>query len=152
MSFNREQFRDLITRVLKDARLYSEEAVELLMGTAAQESHLGTYLKQVNGPALGVFQMEPETEYDIWENYLKYREHLKMVILALTGVTGPSPKNLETNLAYQILMARIHYLRVPSRIPDDPASQADYWKRHYNSVAGKGKTDEYIHNYNEYAA
>lgn len=47
MAFNCLQFRDLITRVLKEVALYSPAAVNLLLGTAAQESGFGTYLRQV---------------------------------------------------------------------------------------------------------
>ena len=51
--------------------LVSQEAENLLMGTAAQESALGEYIRQLgNGPALGIFQMEPETFDDIVRNYL----------------------------------------------------------------------------------
>jgi hypothetical protein len=65
--FDTTQFYQLIKTVLInfDPFLASLNAIQLLMGTAAQESHLGTYLKQINGPALGVFQMEPNTEIDI---------------------------------------------------------------------------------------
>ncbi len=52
---NTTQFRDLVVRpTLKQINLYSASAVELLMGTAVQESRL-TYLQQLDeGPALGV--------------------------------------------------------------------------------------------------
>ena len=39
----------------------TEAAVELLMGTAAQESLLGDHLVQVKGPALGIFKIKPPT-------------------------------------------------------------------------------------------
>ena len=70
--FNKDQFQDLNNRVLSSIGLYSVEAVYLLLGTCAVESNFGTYLKQKNGPALGVFQIEPSTLIDIWENYLYY--------------------------------------------------------------------------------
>lgn len=61
---DKKQLRELITHVLKRYNLYSDNAVELLMLTAAVESNLGHYIKQVgNGPALGIFQCEPNT-YD----------------------------------------------------------------------------------------
>ena len=67
MAFNCLQFRDLITRVLKEVALYSPAAVNLLLGTAAQESGFGTYLRQVKGPALSVFQIEEATFLDLRE-------------------------------------------------------------------------------------
>ena len=57
MSFNKTQIEDLVERVLKEVDLYSESAVNLILGTIAQESRFGTYLKQVgSGIAKGVIQ------------------------------------------------------------------------------------------------
>ncbi|KAF0118141.1 MAG: hypothetical protein FD149_866 [Rhodospirillaceae bacterium] len=57
--------------------LHSPAAEALLLGTAIQESRLGTYLRQTGGgPALGVYQMEPATHEDIWTNFLAYRPDL----------------------------------------------------------------------------
>jgi hypothetical protein len=76
MAFDKKQFRDLIQRTLQDLGMHSESAVNLLLGTAAQESQFGTYFRQIGGgPALGVFQMEPDTEIDIWDNYLRYCDY-----------------------------------------------------------------------------
>ena len=61
MSLNKNQFQNLIEKVLKEFGMYSESATNLLLGTAAQESRFGTYIKQINGPACGVFQIEPLT-------------------------------------------------------------------------------------------
>ena len=153
MSFNREQFQDLIERVLSDISMFSPAAVNLLLGTSAQESGFGTYIRQIGGgPALGVFQMEPDTEFDIWDNYLKFRPYPKAKIFAATGVNGPDPESLESNLAYQIAMARVHYRRVPAALPEaeDVYAMALYWKAYYNTAKGKGTAEEFIHNYHRY--
>ena len=47
MSMEPDQLRELISDVLKAMKMYSEAAVELLMLTAAQETHCGRYIKQV---------------------------------------------------------------------------------------------------------
>jgi len=83
---NKDHLRELISRVLEQLDLYSRDAVELLMLTAAAESNLGEYLRQVGrGPALGIFQMEPSTETDIWYNYLRYRSELALRMYPLVG-------------------------------------------------------------------
>jgi len=153
MSFYLPQFKDLIERVLKDLDLHSESAVNLLLGTAAQESAFGTYLRQLNdGPARGVFQMEPATEKDIWENYLEYKQDLVEKIEELTSYKASKPEALEDNLAYAIIMTRLHYRRVPSRLPgaDDVDGLAKYWKQHYNTELGAGTVDEFKDNYQKY--
>lgn len=150
MSLNKQQFKDLIERVLKDVGLNSPEAVNLLLGTAAQESGFGTYIRQTVGPALGVFQMEPAT----------FRDHCKWVFAQgnplSSKVSGWSKfgtaEELEWNLAFAIVMCRIHYLRVPHPLPDanDVSGLAEYWKRYYNTVAGRGTVEQFIKNYKRY--
>ena len=144
-----KQLRSLIRRTLQAASIYSLAAEELLMGTSAQESHLGTYIAQIKGPAKGIFQMEPATEADIWGNYLRYQPQISYEVSAISRVNGPDPFALESNLAYQILMARIHYRRVKAPLPKagDLQGQAAYWKRYYNSELGKGTVEEYMRNY-----
>ena len=72
MSIKIDQLKKAIEEVLDYLNLNSLSAVNLLLGTAAQESRLGEYIEQVNGPALGIFQMEPKTEIDIFRNFLTY--------------------------------------------------------------------------------
>lgn len=150
MSYDKSQFENLITRALNGLDLYSPEALQLLLGTSAQESAFGTYLVQINGPAKGPFQMEPDTEVDIWENYLEFRPALKQKLVVDSGVTGPDTLAMETNLIYSIDMARIHYLRRPNPIPLDLEGQAGYWKLNYNTLMGKGTIFEYMDNYRRY--
>lgn len=150
--FDRSQFRDLVDEVVLALGLHSAAAVNLLLGTAAQESRFGTYLRQIGqGPALGVFQMEPATERDIWENFLRYKPGLAQKIKEATGASGPG-QHLRWNLAYQIAMARVHYLRQPGTLPadNDIAGLAAYWKQHYNTPLGKGTVEEFAANYRRY--
>src|SRR6056297_2531573 len=76
----KNQLKKLIKNTLVEIGFYSESAVNLLMGTAAQESHLGHYIEQINGPAKGIFQMEPATFEDHVNNYLNYKPDLKQRI------------------------------------------------------------------------
>jgi hypothetical protein len=150
MSLNKHQFARAVREVLQNIELHSASALNLLLGTAAQESRFGTYLRQLgDGPARGVFQMEPATEADIWNNFLAYRPELSRQIQVATGVGGPNPLMLELNLAYQIAMCRVHYLRVPCQLPepDDLDGLAGYWKRHYNTSLGAGTVSEFIDSY-----
>ena len=148
MSIDKDQFRQLITEVLQDTELYSEDAVELLMMTAAQESHLGTYLWQLGGgPARGFFQMERATEEDILDNYIIYRPELVNVLSYYT--TEEEERDMVYSLPYQILMARIHYKRVPEKLPskDNVMAMAEYYKRYFNTYKGKATVEEAVENY-----
>lgn len=145
---DKNQLRELITKVLQDTNLYSDSAVELLMLTAAVESRLGTYIKQVQGPARGIFQMEPATEKDLWDNYLKYKPN---IVKDIQKYTLRHPDELRFNIAYAICMTRIHYLRCPETIPpaDDIRALANFWKKWYNTSAGKGTVDKAIAAYTD---
>ena len=122
------------------------------MGTAAQESHRGYYRRQIKGPARGIYQMEPATERDIWINYLAYHQDLAAALHLICGVSGPDPVALEFNLAYQTIMARIHYLRVKHPVPsvDSLDGQAQYWDKFYNCNPAKGFPNEYADNYRKF--
>lgn len=146
---HKDQLRGLIQETLLLIGLYSEDAAELLMGTAAVESKLGYYIKQVGGPARGIFQMEPDTEKDIWENFLFFKQGLQDKMYKL-GYMHPNPELLVYDLRYQILMARLHYRRVPYALPTSTVGQARYWKVHYNTVAGKGTVEKYMDAYDYY--
>lgn len=131
---------------------YSEAAENLLMGTAVHESRL-TYLKQLNGPALGLFQIEPDTHDDIWENFLAYKPDLSSKIRALASQKGHEDafrRDLTTNLAYQAAMARVLYYRRPEALPkNEPESLAEFWKQHYNTPLGAGTVEQFIRHYKE---
>jgi len=138
----------VIKPTLEYIGLYSLAAENLLLGTAAQESKLGTYLHQREaGPALGIYQMEPATHRDIWDNWLAHRPELAGRVKQLIA-PWPSPfsQQLVTNLSYATAMCRLHYRRVHDPLPpeDDIEALADYWKRHYNTSAGKGTVEQYL--------
>jgi hypothetical protein len=142
MSINAKQLRELIIRpTLKDMGMWSESAENLLMGTAAQESHLGSYIKQVGkGPALGIYQCEPFTHDDVakWAKGKATFEELSF-----------DHNRLIYDLRYATFICRLHYYRVPKALPDanDLDGLSNYWKVFYNSVKGKGTVDEFKDNY-----
>ncbi len=154
MSIDKNQFKSLIKDTLEKIELNSPSAVELLMLTAAQESHFGTYIKQIGGPALGVFQMEPNTYEDLWKNYLIYRKELgrKINFASSNSNVMLNQETIMFNLAYAICMARVHYLRVPAPLPaaDDIHGLAEYWKEHYNTPLGAGTVKEAVKNYERF--
>lgn len=135
--------------VVQHLGVWSKEAEELIMGTIAQESAMGRYLVQLgSGPALGICQMEPATHNDIWSNFLKYRSHLVKYIEDIS--VDRTPEEMVWNLYYAVAMCRIHYLRVPERLPNNLEGYAYYWKKYYNSHLGKGTEQEFIENYQRY--
>lgn len=124
----------------------TDQSVEdLLLGTAAQESHLGEYLVQIRGPAKGIFQIEPHTHDSVWTNYLAFRPELAERVESFA--TDNRDLDLIGNIPYQVAIARCIYFPVKERIPDTREGQAGYWKAYYNTRAGKGTVEEYMSNY-----
>lgn len=59
------------------------------------------------------------------------------------------------DLAYDPLLAlvftRLKYKLIPDEIPDTLEGRAKYWKKHYNTTAGKGSAEEYLERVKQYA-
>lgn len=156
IGINIEQFKRLITITLQDIGLYSKEAVMLLLRTAAHESLMGHYIKQVKGPALGPFQMEPTTFYDnlVW---LQRKDLLMSKILESSCIGDYShlynrlfPELMMFNLKFAICMARVHYLRKPGALPNTLEGQWEYYKKHYNSNKGSATKEDFMRNCERY--
>jgi hypothetical protein len=143
---NPTTLRQLIQTTLTPLNLYSENVEELLMFTAANESHLGVYRHQINGPALGIFQMEPATHADIWSNFLRYRTPLQHLLQPCDS------DRLENDDPYAIALARCQYLRAPEAIPDkgDIEGIWNLYKLRYNTPLGAATHDEAMACYNKY--
>ncbi len=169
VALNKNQFSGKINKVLDYFEMNSYEALFLLLGTAAAESDFGTYLHQdvpnysPDRHAIGFFQMEKSTHHDIWLNFLMYNEKLMMKIIKYFGILEtPIPQGsklenthrvdslLETDIDYQILMARLHYRRDREPLPKNKEDIARYWKRVYNTAAGKGTVEKFLKKYKKY--
>jgi hypothetical protein len=138
---NSNQFRNLILKpALSDMQMYSVDAAELLIFTCANESDGGTYLHQLNGPALGIYQMEPNTYNDLWQNYIYFKPDLKLKLLHnFNAPVMPPEDRLIYDLRYATVMARLFYARVNEPLPNfaDIDGIWRYYKKHYNTAAGK---------------
>ena len=144
---------EIIIPALKTYDLYSEAAVNLLLGTCAQESRMGYYLKQIKGPALGIYQMEPATELDVFDNVASRYENRKFKwdnFSIIDNFHDPHKDvfkdKLISSLDYATLICRLQYWRFPEALPkaDDIEGLAKYWKKYYNTVRGKGHVDDFI--------
>ncbi len=142
----------IIRPSLKCIGIYSKNAEMLLLGTAVHESCCGHYIKQIQGPALGVYQIEPNTHQDVWTNFINYRTTLRTKIIELYPNLSTSINDdiLVYDLRYATIIARLIYIRAKGALPnhDDLNGQAQYWKQHYNTKKGKGTVSAYISSFN----
>lgn len=146
---------------------YAGRVARLLAGTAAVESRF-VYHRQIGLPwdeaygAWGLWQ----TEHPAVMDSLKYLQHRPDVERRaaewLYGVDGADmvdwygllPLHLMRTLAgwdrAACLFARLHYLRVPTAVPESLLGQAEYWKKHYNTHLGAGTIPGYLDAYQRY--
>jgi len=144
----------VIKPVLRQLRMRSAAAEQLLLGIAAQESLLGQFLDQhPTGPAMGIYQMEGWVHDDQWSNWLTYRPAVAARVWPLTMMLDsdydgrwPMAETMRGNLYYATAMARIKLRRVPEPLPasNDVPGLAAYWKQHWNTELGAGTEAEFI--------
>lgn len=125
---------------------------QLLVGTAAQESGGFLYLRQKSaGPALGLWQMEPETFYDLWR---RCPLPLKDVLRAQAGAHSPGADAVAWDHRFAAMMARLKYRddSLPLPKPGDVSGMAWAWKHGYNSLDGGGTVEQFVFSWRRYVA
>ena len=148
---NAQQLYDCI---IKPTHLYmggnyeSKNANFLSLCTAAIESNCGYYIKQVGGPALGIWQMEPVTEVDLWENCdALLGDDFNELIADLLSVNlnQQGDEALMLLPIYACAMARLKYSMDKATIPDhnDIKAVYDYYKRIYNTPLGASTYEKF---------
>jgi len=136
----------------------SESQVRLLLGTIAQESNMGEYLRQkgftgYQGGAFGIYQIESATHVLVLNWTRKNKEDLYDEIIALRSENNPNgiDDELIFNLRYATAIARCLYLSIAEPLPtaDDIEGLAHYYKSYYNR-SGKATEQQFIDNFNKY--
>ena len=128
---------------------YSDDALALVVRTGMAESGyraLRGYGE--SNPAIGFWQIEPATLFDMMRNYIvyrpQYRQTLEKLGMKLTG--DDIEMSVISNMAVQAGLCRLHYRRDKDPLPswDDLEGQGKYWKKHYNTVKGKGTIKHFM--------
>lgn len=159
--FKSEQLRTYIIQPsLKAMGEYSPDIEEMLVAICAQESCGGTYLKQIHGTALGIYQMEPGTHDSIWRHYLTGYDGIipnnigLKILKACKYLSIPSADSMIYNLWYATLMGRAFWLDVHEPIPshnDLPSIWLQY-KKYWNTPAGEATKEEFFNNYHRFTS
>lgn len=132
----------IITTLKYMGRHYdSTNARMLILATSAVESNCGHLIKQINGPALGIWQMEPNTHNDIWVNSdalkkPRFSSHIKELMIKKSPLSVL--KNLLISPMYACSIARLKYSMDKEPLPphDDKLKIYEYYKRIFNTPAG----------------
>lgn len=138
---NYSGLKKILTDTTKEMDRFKPECVELLCMIAAHESGLGRHRKQINGPALSLFQIEPVTHDSIWDNC----DSIKALAKKL-GITR-NIKSLETDDRYAAFVARCYLLMDRNEIPKSVCEMGQYAKSYWNSGSGKASPEAYVDAY-----
>lgn len=110
-------------------------AAILLLATAAQETLCAEYVRQIGGPALGIYQMEKATFIDtLQRNESRFPE--------LSHEVG----RLVYDLRYATQIARLKYWLDPEPLPhpEDMGGMWSYYKKIWNTPAGAATKDQFV--------
>lgn len=161
---DKAQVREILIRqpllAINIPSFWSADAEELIMGTAAQESNLFNFVKQVSlyysyigtEGGFGPFQMEKITFDDLWARLIKGKELEDKIMATCNLCHSPTVIQLMTHLDLAVIMCRVKYLSIEEPLPQasDIPRIAAYWKKYYNTPQGAGTEQEFISNYHRY--
>jgi hypothetical protein len=114
------------------------------MGTIAQESLLGTWLVQEDGPALGLGEVEPATLGDLLAS-LNANESAALAMFAMP--TTPE-HNVVGSLPYSVAITRLFYWKKAAPLPADTVTALfNYYKQWYNTQVGAATLAQWKQNW-----
>ncbi|MCX2779923.1 hypothetical protein [Microbulbifer thermotolerans] len=133
-----DELRLLVIRpTLKHLKAWSPGMENLLLGTAAQESQLGFHLKQGRRHGLGIYQIQPHTHREIWDEYLIDHPALASKVRGLASqwdFLDHPHEELTTNLRYATAIAWLIYRAagVNKVQENDVVAMARLWHQHFH--------------------
>lgn len=118
----------------------------IMLETAAQETHLGTLRDPTPyGAGTGIGQADELPFYDMMRR--TRARHVETIQEAFgIEMYDVEWRELECSPLLSFLTMRLHYKLIPDLIPGTVEARAAYWKRFYNTFAGKGTVEDYIKN------
>lgn len=127
-------------------------AVDLMLETAAQETHCGQFRDPTPlGAGRGLFQMDLIAFDDI-RNRARASD-IRMVIDNFgIDIRKCNHAQLDHSPLLAAIFCRLFYKLIPAAIPGDLVGRAEYWKKYYNTAVGDGSVGEYVNNARLYAS
>lgn len=111
-------------------------AAETLMGGAAD----GT----LYAAGAGVAQVDEGTFDWLKDRYQNHSIAQRIKKEFNVDLSRVAYRELDFSPLLSLIFCRLRYWVVPVPIPTTRPERARYWKKHYNTVAGKGTADEYM--------
>ena len=127
-------------------------AVDLMLETAAQETHCGQLRDPTpNGAGRGIFQIDPVGFNDICQ---RTRSGDVTAVFNNFGIDIKTIRHdaLDYSPLAAAIFCRLFYKLIPESIPNAVVGRAGYWKKYYNTELGKGSVGEYVNNASLFAS
>ena len=129
----------------------NNNAMQMLIETAAQETHCGQYRDpSPDGAGRGLCQIDLIAHNDVKD---RTREHNVGRVFETFNldIRVLDHRELDHSPLASMVMCRLFYILVPDLFPTTLEGRAAYWKRHYNK-SGKGTEAEFIENAKRFGA
>ena len=120
------------------------KAVNLLLETTAAETQFGTYPDTTKNSGHGIDQFDRNGFVDTQTRTRRSNKH-KVKAEFGYDIDAAVVTDLDNDPMLSLIFCRLKYKLRPEDIPADFVSRAAYWKRFYNSTAGKGTIEHYLH-------
>lgn len=119
-------------------------AVDMLLETAAAETHTGLFRDPTPGGAgRGLFQCDRIAFEDV--QVRAPRSDMDKVLVEFgIDVLSAEHRDLDFSPLLATIVCRLFYKRIPEAFPSSMTERANYWKRYYNTALGKGTPEQYI--------
>lgn len=120
-------------------------AVQLCVETAAAETLLGDHKDPTPTSAgTGLTQIDQGTFEWLRDKYKGSRYASALLSEFGVDLSRTVYQELRTSPLLAMLFCRLRYLTAAESIPATREGRANYWKKYYNTSAGKGTTQDYI--------
>lgn len=142
-----EQARDYVTAICDLlGHGAGNNAVCMLLETAAQETQMGRFRDPTpNGAGRGLFQIDPIGFEDV-QARARDGDVFRVRSAYSFDIREVRHNDLDASPLLSTVFCRLFYKLKPEPFPQTIFQRADYWKRHYNTVLGRGTPEEYVRN------
>lgn len=121
----------------------NKTAPELLLETVGVETTFGMYEDPTKYAGMGLTQFDKMPFYDLKS---RVNGEEKQRVLGCFGIDLDLVhwEDLRYNPLLALIFTRIAYRKIPEEIPTTVKERAAYWKKYYNTKAGKGTVEKYV--------
>jgi len=121
----------------------NSNADKLLLETAGAETLKGDIKDPTEYAGMGITQFDKMPFYDVKD---RVRESDKEKILKHFDIDLDLVEweHIRYNPLLSMIFTRLKYKKVPESVPRTIEQRASYWKKYYNTAAGKGTAEHYL--------